>query len=154
MALGPASEVERVYRASFPTLWRALVVFSGDTELASDAAAEAFAQALRGSESIHSMERWIWRSAFRIARGMLKERSRTTPGLPERPYQLPEVPFDLARALRSLSPNQRAVIVLFYYRDYPIRRIASVIDSTPGAVKVHLHRARKRLRAALEEEHG
>jgi DNA-directed RNA polymerase specialized sigma24 family protein len=42
--------VERTYRAQAERLWRALVLFCGDQEIASDAVSEAFAQAIsRGS---------------------------------------------------------------------------------------------------------
>jgi predicted RNA polymerase sigma factor len=43
---GPRDAVERVWRDDGSRLWRSLVAFGGDQELASDAMAEAFAQAL------------------------------------------------------------------------------------------------------------
>jgi hypothetical protein len=48
---GPAGDVERLYRDDGARLWRAILFLSGDPEIANDAVAEAFAQALaRGSE--------------------------------------------------------------------------------------------------------
>jgi hypothetical protein len=38
-----ADEVERSFRAQSERLWRSLLLFSGDPEVASDALAEAFA---------------------------------------------------------------------------------------------------------------
>jgi DNA-directed RNA polymerase specialized sigma24 family protein len=40
------AELERLYRDEGARLWRALVAFSGDREVAADAVAEAFARAL------------------------------------------------------------------------------------------------------------
>ena len=73
----PQDAVERVWREHGPKLWRSLTAFTGDADLASDAMAEAFAQALGRGNDIHQADRWIWRSAFLIAKGELKRR-RTT----------------------------------------------------------------------------
>ena len=62
-----ADEVERSFRAQSERLWRALLLFSGDPEVASDALSEAFAQALRRGSAIRDVDRWVWRAAFRIA---------------------------------------------------------------------------------------
>ena len=43
---------EAAYRQEGPRLWRALVVFTADRELASDALAEAFAQGLAGGDRV------------------------------------------------------------------------------------------------------
>jgi RNA polymerase sigma-70 factor (ECF subfamily) len=138
-----------VYREQGDRLWRAILFFSGDREVASDAVAEAFAQALRRGEAVRSIEKWVWRTAFRVAAGMLKERGRMSHSMPERTYELPEETAVLVKELRKLSPRQRAAVVLHYYGDYPIREVAALLGSTPAAVGVHLHRARKRLRTLL-----
>src|SRR5689334_13807853 len=66
--------VEAVYRADGERLWRAVFAFSGDSEIASDAVAEAFAQVLHRGSAIRDPA--TWRSAFRIAAGALKSRPR------------------------------------------------------------------------------
>lgn len=155
MTAVPLSELERVYRARGPILWRAVLMFSGDREIANDAVAEAFAQALRRGEEVRSLERWVWRTAFLVARGMLKERRNTgwDMGLegPDHRYELPERTVELLQVLLQLSARQRAVVVLHYYADYPLREIAALLGSTTAAVGVHLNRARRRLRTLLEE---
>ena len=143
--------LERVYREQGERLWRAVFLFSGDREIASDAVAEAFAQALRRGDQIRAPERWVWRTAFLVARGMLKERGHTIAAVPERGYEMAPPMLELLDALRALSPAQRAAIVLHYYADRSVREVADLMGSTPAAVGVHLHRARRRLRALLEE---
>ena len=145
------TELERVYREHGERMWRAVYLFSGDREIAGDAVAEAFAQALRRGDEIRSLERWVWRTAFLVARGMLKERGHMTAAVPERGYEGPPPMIELLDALRSLSPAQRAAVVLHYYADRSVREVAALLGSTPAAVGVHLHRARRRLRTLLED---
>lgn len=144
------SQMELVYREQFAHLWRALLAFSGDPEVASDAAAEAFAQALRRDGDLRAPERWVWKAAFRIAAGMLKERSRFVTLGPRTEAEWP-VPFELHDALMQVSPRQRAALFLRYYGGYSAAEIADLIGSTQSAVRVHLHRGRKRLSRSLRE---
>ena len=145
--------VERLYREQGDRMWRALLAFAGDPEVASDAVAEAFAQALRREDGIRDPERWVWRSAFRIAAGMLKERRSIEPeqdvGLS---YEIDLPARELVEALRQLSPKQRASVVLHHAAGYPVREVAAILGSTPAAVKVHLMRGRDRLRKSLIED--
>lgn len=150
MVSGQRSAVELAYREHGQALWRALFLYSGDREIASDAVAETFAQALGRGDELRSVERWIWRSAFLIARGMLKERGRPAAGIPQRPYQMPDSTIEMLETLQALSDKQRAAVILYYYADYPIREVAALLGSTASAVGVHLHRARRQLRHLLE----
>jgi DNA-directed RNA polymerase specialized sigma24 family protein len=81
----PASQaaVEECYRAEHARLWRSLLLFSGDADLASDAVSEAFTQALHRGTAIRDLRRWVWRAAFAIARGELATRGRHAPELDE-----------------------------------------------------------------------
>lgn len=130
-----------------------MLAFIGDPEVASDAVAEAFAQVLRRGDAIHDPTRWVWRSAFRIAAGMAKERRRIGPeqdvGFS---YEMELPARELVDALRQLSPRQRASVVLHHAAGYPVREVAAILGSTPAAVKVHLKRGRDRLRRLLEED--
>jgi RNA polymerase sigma-70 factor, ECF subfamily len=151
-ARGRVSDAEQLYREQGARLWRSLLAFSGDPDIASDAAAEAFAQLLRRGAGVRDPERWLWRAAFRIAAGDLKERDRADPlGEDRRSYEMEEPARDLIGALVRLSPHQRASVVLHHAAGYPVKEIAAILGSTPAAVKVHLSRARKRLRVLLEE---
>jgi DNA-directed RNA polymerase specialized sigma24 family protein len=69
-------DLEMLYREHGNRLWWALVAFSGDRDIASDAESEAFAQAIRRRQGLRDPLAWIWRAAFRIAAGELKERGR------------------------------------------------------------------------------
>lgn len=146
---------DRAFREQGPKLWRALLAFTGDPELASDAMAEAFAQLLGRGSAVEAHERWVWRAAFRIAAGELKDRRRRASDVDVvETYEMPEPALDLVRALRHLSPNQRAVAVLRLYVDLPTREVARILGIGQATVRVHLSQARRRLRAVLEEPDG
>lgn len=151
--MAATSEVEAVYRQDGDRLWRALYAFAGDEEVASDAVAESFAQALRRGSAIRDVQAWVWRTAFRLAKGDLKHQSRLSAGpLPEGAFHDTHPDEQLLDALQGLTPQQRAVIVLHYYADCPVREIARRAGSNPLAVRAHLSRGRKRLRVLLGDD--
>jgi RNA polymerase sigma-70 factor, ECF subfamily len=148
------ARLEKVYEERGGTLWRALFLSTGNREVASDALAEAFAQALRRGDELRSPERWIWRSAFRIAAGELSRRRRESDQMLDSSYEVAEETAELLLALPRLTPKQRVAIVLHYYCDYSLQEVAKVMGSTPSAVGVHLYRGRKRLRELLGDDDG
>jgi len=149
-ATQPAAQ--ELYRTEHERLWRSVLLFCGDPEIASDAVAEAFAQLLRRGDEVRSPARWVWRATFRIAGGELKRRSMNAV-LPDDIAQLVE-PEDMrvAVALLGLSPHQRSSIVLHYFAGYTYKEVADIIGSTASAVSVHITRGRRRLRRALEDD--
>jgi RNA polymerase sigma-70 factor, ECF subfamily len=148
----PPNDVERLYREHAGQLWRSLVAYCGDPEMAADAVAETFTLAMEQWGSIRDPDRWIWRVAFRLGTKELRHKRRfgnsaataEVPGLPERSV-------DLVLALRSLSPHQRGAMVLHYYAGYQAKDVAAILGSTAAAVRVHLMRGRRRLQDLLEE---
>jgi RNA polymerase sigma factor (sigma-70 family) len=153
MTAGEAAD--RAFREHGPTLWRSLLAFTGDPDVASDAMAEAYAQLLARGTAVEAHDRWVWRAAFRIAAGELKARRHRVAGIaPLESYEMPEPALDLIRAVRALSPNQRAVAVLRLYVDLPTRDVARVLGIGQATVRVHLSQARRRLRVLLEETDG
>jgi RNA polymerase sigma-70 factor (ECF subfamily) len=142
--------IEALYREQGGRLWRSVLAFTGDREVASDAVAEAFAQALGRGVAIRDPAKWVWKAAFRIAAGELKRRRTTTTEV-ESEYE-PVESGELVTALQRLSPHQRAAVVLHHYGGYRASEVAAIIGSTTAAVKVHLSRGRKRLRDVLESD--
>jgi RNA polymerase sigma-70 factor (ECF subfamily) len=53
-------------------------------------------------------------------------------------------------AIGALSPLHREVLILADYEELDLATIAAIVGATVVAVKVRLHRARRKLRAALE----
>jgi RNA polymerase sigma-70 factor, ECF subfamily len=148
-----ASDLEDVYRTQGPIIWRALLAFTADTAVADDALAEAFAQALARGDELRDPLRWIWRVAFRIAAGELKDRRRRTElDEGDASYLFPEPLLHIFEGLRQLSPNQRLAIVMHDYADRPVAEVAATLGATRATVYVHLSQGRRRLRSLLEED--
>jgi RNA polymerase sigma-70 factor (ECF subfamily) len=143
---------DRLYRAERERLWRALNAFVGNPEIASDAAAEAFAQCIRRGDQVRDPRAWVWKAAFAIARGEVQERSRWTALADSEPATSPDSSLErVLLALAELSPNQRAVILLRHYVGYRSREVAQLLGMAPATVRVHLARGRRNLERALEE---
>lgn len=151
--MATAGDVESVYRQDGDRLWRTLYAYAGNEDVASDAVAEAFAQALGRGSAIRDVRSWVWRAAFRLAAGDLKRQSGLSRGpLPEGAVHDLHADDELLAALQELTPQQRAVIVLHYYADCPVREIARRTGINPLAVRAHLSRGRKHLRVLLGDE--
>ena len=57
------------------------------------------------------------------------------------------------RRLRALAPLHREVLILAEYEELDLATIAEIVGAEVGAVKVRLHRARKKLRARARGLH-
>lgn len=145
-------DFERVFREDGPGLWRTIYAFTGGRrDIAEDVTAEAFARAIAHGRTIREPLPWLYRTAFRLAQDELrKERRRSEPQI-DAPSDPPEV-AGLMEALRRLSPNQRAAIVLRYEADLPTHEVARRMGIAQPTLRVHLHRGRKRLRELLGSE--
>jgi RNA polymerase sigma factor (sigma-70 family) len=145
------SEIARLYREEGPRLWRAIFAYAGDRALTDDAVAEAFAQVIRRGIAVRTPRAWVWRAAFKIAAGELKRRTEIGEMPPDPGIR--EIEDDrILPALGRLTPRQRAVIVLRYYAGYRPVEIASILDTAPSTIRVHLLRARRRLAQLMEED--
>ena len=144
-------DLEVVYREHHARLWRSLLAFSGDPDVASDAESEAFAQAARRGSAIDDAAAWVWRSAFRIAAGMLATRSLggVTPAPVVSNPTIEPSTAEFIAVLGSLSEQQRACVVLRYSGGYTPAEIAGLLETSAGTVRVQLHRAHQSLRLTL-----
>jgi RNA polymerase sigma-70 factor (ECF subfamily) len=142
---------DRLYRDEHARVWRAVYAFTRNSDVASDAVAEAFAQCLRRGDDVSDPRAWVWRAAFAIARGILADRARWV-DVPSERFDRSEPGLErVMAALARLSDRQRAVIVLRHYAGYRSSEIADLLGMAPTTVRVHLARGRRNLERALEE---
>lgn len=73
----------------------------------------------------------------------------TATASPEDTTAAGDIQQHIRRALKQLSPRERAVFVLRHYCEMPLRDIAETLDIAEGTVKSLLFRAIKRLQKAL-----
>ncbi|HEV8563760.1 MAG TPA: sigma-70 family RNA polymerase sigma factor [Actinomycetota bacterium] len=141
-----------LYQRVGPGLWRAIYAYSGgQRDVADDAVAEAFARAIQHDGVIRRPQSWLYRTAFRMAAAEVRRRRLQTE-IGEYAYEQTQDVAEVLMALRKLTPSQRAAVYLHYQADLPIREIARLMGTSVAAVKVHLHRGRRRLRGLLGTE--
>jgi len=145
---------EMFFLAEHGSVLRTVQLILGDRQAAEDATQEAFYRLLVHWRKVSQYERpgaWVRRVAIRIAT-RARSSQRVAEIEPPRSGVESSARVDLQRALRALSPAQRTAVVLFYYEDQPVGEVASLMECSDGAVKTHLHRARKHLAEVLGEE--
>jgi RNA polymerase sigma-70 factor, ECF subfamily len=151
---GVERDIERLYRDSAPQLWRAIYGFAGGRRhLAEDAVAEAFARAIERAREIRDPMAWIYRTAFRIASRELQRERRGPPAVPDPLSGIdPADVQDVLSALWTLSPNQRAAVLLHDQEGFTAPEVGRFFGISPATVRVHLFRGRRRLRDVLGSE--
>lgn len=149
-----AHSIEDVFEELHPRLWRGLVAFTASADLASEAEAEAYAQALARGDEIRDLNSWLWASAYRIARGLLAESSKQGPRAASVSTLTEDVHLvEFVSMLGELSEQQRMVVILRYVGGYKPAEIAEVLDTSPETVRVQLHRAHSSLRKTVGSHH-
>jgi RNA polymerase sigma-70 factor, ECF subfamily len=144
-------DLEALFRAEGDGVYGTLYAFTGGrADIAEEATAEAFARAMATREPLRDPIAWIYRVAFRVAIDELR-RDRRRGAWAEEPMPPPEL-VGVVDALRKLSPNQRAAIVLRHVLDLDVDEVAKRMGIATPTVRVHLHRGRARLRELLGSE--
>ncbi len=135
-----------------------------DREWANDLTEDTFLRLFEARHRLPQIENrraWIYRIATNLAFRALKRRNRFA-WLPWRqddslhtnmPDPSDQVQFqsEVEGALASLSPTERAPLLLYYYYGFSVREVADALDLSEGAVKVRLHRARESFRKGYEK---
>lgn len=168
-AAGDRAAAEECIRAHQGQLYAYILRLSGRPDVAEDIVQEAFVRVLTNLDRFDERYRfstWIFTIARRLyVNAMQKLKPVYETDIvgswqggrhdPDAAMIRDEVGSnardELARALQLLPDDQREVVVLFHQLDWPIARIAEHMEMPEGTVKSHLHRGRKRLRAALEQ---
>jgi len=73
---------------------------------------------------------------------------------PEQLAEQHELQAIVRALLGELSPQHRAVLILYYLHDYSIPEIAQILDNPEGTIKSRLHHARKILKQRLMQRYG
>jgi RNA polymerase sigma-70 factor (ECF subfamily) len=152
------------------------VAFSiGDQDLAQSIVQDSFMKAYNARENFRgdcSVQTWLnrialnmildhqrtqkfrfWRS-FRKTAVDITEIASTLPSrasTPEKDLLRQERAAQVAKALESLSFNQRTIFLMHFQEGMNIPEISSAIDMSVNTVKTHLHRAVKAVREKIGE---
>lgn len=175
-ASSPREVLSRALREEGDRLYALALRVTRDPDLAADAVQEAFATALEREGEFRGEARvgtWLHRIVYTKAVDLLRRRGREDPFAEDAAALGPEDehlgqapswsrPPDeillgreartvLERALGALTPLQRAVFELREVEGQLTEKVGEILGLPAGTVRVHLHRARLRLRALLAE---
>ena len=106
----------------------------------------------------NSFKPWILRIVHNTAVEMIRKNSKIIPmeETPDIPDDSPEnditIRLSVREAVNSLKQPYRTVVVLFYYENLSVSKIAQITSTNIGTVKKQLSRARKMLREILKED--
>lgn len=163
---GDPDDFDRLYRASYPRLFRTLYGVLGDAAAAEDCVQECFLKAFQAWPRWRPeapVEAWLHRIALNLAHShrrrqrlrevgeVIRRLGRPEPG--SDPAAVAER-SDLVGALSRLPPGLAAVIVLRHYHGYNNRELAVALDVSERTVGSRLAAAKARLQAELGHDWG
>lgn len=156
-----SAEIETFLQTVSPRLFRTALLVCGDWHLAEDLVQTTLGKAfvswgrVRKADSPHAYVRTIlMRTYFSYVR-LHRTYEKPVGELPEQPAatQDPALRLALAQALATLSPQDRAVVVLRYWEDRSVAQTATELGMSAGNVRIRSMRALSSLRTSLGGEH-
>ena len=163
---GDRSDFDRLYRASYPRLFRTLYAMLGDAAAAEDCVQDAFVQAFRAWSRWRPeapADAWLHRIAFNVARShQRRQRIREVgelvrrmgrPADPPDPSEL-SIEGQLLPILRRLPRKLSAAVVLRHYHGYTNREIAYALGVSERTVGSRIREGLARLRSELGRTAG
>jgi RNA polymerase sigma-70 factor (TIGR02954 family) len=159
---GDKSAFEKLVQQHYERIYRTAYLYVHNEEDALDVVQEATYQAFT---SIHSLKNpeyfttWLTRIVIRCSGHVLKRKSNVVPLSDEILSNLAgqansniEESLQLINAIQQLRENYRTVIILFYYYDYSIKTISSVMEIPESTVKTYLSRGKSELKKYYKDE--
>ena len=158
---GMNTDLQRLVERHSLTLYRLAFSYCGNRPDAEDAVQETFVKLLSVRKTFDSDERllnWLMlvtanncrdllRSAWRRKRRDLEQADQTAAQDPD-----PDTRLSVRQAIDRLPLAYRGIVYLYYYEEYPVKRIAAALGLTETAVRSRLDRARKQLKKTLGGE--
>lgn len=156
-------DAAKLFEEHHEALYRYLVRLTGDSDVAHDAAQEAFVRLVTKPPRDEQPRAWLFTVATNLVRGWAGERNRRHALLqkagprvpvgeagpdPEQIAEANEKRASVRRALETLSEKERTVL-LMREEGFAHREIADAVGTTTGSVGTMIARALDKLAAAL-----
>lgn len=162
MTRNDAEEFTEFVRATAPRLHRAALLLTGDHHLTDDLTQATYARVYASWRRVSRADDPLAYARRTLLNTYLSHRRlRRNSELPADPALMPEpsrheddhaTRVDLLDALATLSPHDRAVLVLRYWEDRSVADTAHDLGITEGAVRTRSSRALQRLRPLLDAD--
>ena len=164
---GDLAGLEVLFELHRLTVLRTAYGIVGSHHLAEDVTQQVFVElfnAMRRFDPERPFAPWLYRIVVNISLKELRRRHHRSLPLDEAAADLPsldplpdliaeesEIRKAIWAAVQSLSPKQRAAVVLRYYHGFSEAEMAVALGCRRGTVKSRLHSALRRLEALLRE---
>ncbi len=162
---GDVHAFEDLYREHVDAVRRVAYQLVGNQDAAGDVVQDTFARALQHLPELREPDRfrpWLLAIARHAGTDQLRMRRRLTsldedddsvlvssgPG-PESQFELRELAAQVEGCLAGLSHRDATAVAMVAHLGFSSAQVAGALDVSPGAAKVIVHRARRRLRHAL-----
>ena len=159
-----------LFKGDYQRIFRYIVNMVRDTAEAEDLTQETFLRAYRRRDSLReagAQTAWLYRIATHVCLDRLRQYARRAPldsdidldqvDVPEsdtpslqQTIERDEMSACVQRYLNRLADSYRAVILLHDMHDLTAPEIARLLGESLDAIKIRLHRARLKLKAALQ----
>lgn len=147
-------DFEEFYRSKRDHLARALAMTLRSDELGAEAADEAMTRAYQRWRTVGEYTNpvgWTYRVGLNWAISLKRRAKREVPAqLPERAVEDPDFMPEIEAALAEIPIEQRAVLVLRFYLDWDIERVADTLRIPTGTVKSRQKRGLDAVERRLE----
>ena len=153
-----STDFDVFYAENRDQIARALSLSLRNPDLGAEAADEAFVRACQRWVEVSSFSNpqgWVYRVGMNWARSWMRRSRREKekrPMLAANEFmEDPIADVDLERALESLAPTHRTVVVARYFMDWSVEETAEALGIRAGTVKSRLSRALRQLAGELGE---
>ena len=143
-------DFREVYETSLPRLVRLAHLITGSNSAAEDVVHDVFVAAYRKWHEIGDPNGYLYQAVVNRSRSVIRRRSFEVrnPADPA-PTELPPELDEVWIALTRIPPKRRTALVLRYYADLPVERIAEVMGVRPATVRSLIHRGYMSMRKEL-----
>ncbi len=159
-----------LYDRHYDAVYRYCYYRIGEVQMAQDLTSEVFVRMVEGLDSFRAQGRPLLAWLYTVARNLITDlyRRRDKPAAcsldenmetneesvhnPVRATERRMAADCLARALRHLTEDQRAVMHLKFVEGHNNSQVARLLDKSEGAIKSLQHRALGALRRAVQKE--
>ena len=158
MRLNTDQEIRLVVDRYAPMVYRLAYARTHSHTDAEDISQEVFLSLIRSNPDFEAEENrkaWLLRVTVNKANSLWRSSWHRRVQLSDAPLgeqAEPTADEALQNALDALSPQERTLIHLFYYEGYPSEEIARMLGWKHATVRTRLFRARKRLKAQMQQE--
>ena len=150
------TRIENIINLYGDLLYRTGIMILGNPQDVQDVLQEVMLKVLQKMPEFHDSEHekaWLLRVTINLCKDMLRFRFR------HQYIQIDELEIEavdtddrqLLQEIIQLPSSWRIVLILHYVEGYSLREIADILSVSENAVKKRMQRAKKALRAKLEE---